>query len=1039
MKPLPKRLIEVDLPIRRISDHARREKSIRHGHISTLHIWWARRPLAACRAVLCAALWPDPVDERCPRAFQIIAAERMWRWAREERARISAGSAGTFDVVRQHTSAFALTQHPTTLRAALLDFIADFANWDNSTVPAFLDTARALTAAAHYGLSADAGNAGFVEPMDEREWSEKLSTLNAQLSTAAKPLVVDPFAGGGSIPLEALRIGADAFASDLNPVAVLLNKVVLEYLPRHGARLAEAVREWGAWVKAEAEKELARFYPRGDDGSTPIAYLWARTIRCEGPGCGAEVPLVRSLWLAKKASRSVALQLLPRPEHQRCDFRILVKTPGGWVAQDDRKTNVASPGFDGTVRRGSATCPCCGYTTPVARVRVQLKERRGGADDARLMCIASTRAGEGGRFYRLPTDTDLAAVSAGREELEKRKAAHKGAFSIVPNEPLDIRGIRHTWGMIYGLETWDTLFSSRQNLALSAISKFVHDVAGRVGSDPEFGCAVATCLALNVSKLADLATSLCPWEPVAECPRHLFSRQAVPFTWDFAEGVPSGESSGSWSILTDRMAGILEAIGSDWRSASPQQASATRHPLPDDSADALVTDPPYYDAVPYSYLSDFFYVWLRRNLSGIHPELFSRDAVPKDEEIVVDRMHELSNSTHDIAFYERELQRAFGEGRRVVHPQGIGTIVFASKSTASWEAILRAVVEAGWVITGSWPIDTEMETRVSAQGQARLASSVHLVVRPREAADGTVRTDEVGDWRDVLAELPRRLHEWMPRLAEEGVVGADAIFACLGPALEIFSRYSRVEKASGDAVPLREYLEQVWAAVAREALSLVFSGASVEGFEPDARLTAMWLWTLSAGKDEEGVMKEDGDDEDEDDEGSKSGGKNPPKGFTLEFDAARKIAQGLGAHLEDLKSLVEIKGDQARLLPVSERTAYLFGKDQAAAPEPAKRKKAKQQLDLFAELTEPGVAEQAWEEKTVTKRGETILDRVHQAMILFATGRGEALRRFLVDDGVGQEAGFWKLAQALSALYPTGTSEKRWVDGVLARKKGLGL
>ncbi len=351
--PYPKRLIEVDLPIRRISDHARREKSIRHGHISTLHIWWARRPLAACRAVLCAALWPDPVDEQCPRAFRIIAAERMWRWAREERARISAGSAPTFDAVRQQPSAFALAGQTAMLRQALLDFIADFANWDNSTVPSYLDTARTLTAAAHYGLSADSANVGPVQPMEERAWTKAVAGLQSKIAEHPRPLVVDPFAGGGSIPLEALRIGADAFASDLNPVAVLLNKVVLEYLPRHGRRLAESVREWGAWVKAEAEKELARFYPRGEDGSTPIAYLWARTIRCEGPGCGAVVPLLRSLWLAKKGERSVALQLLPRPEQRRCEFRIIVKTPEGWVAQDDRKAKVGSPGFDGTVRRGA--------------------------------------------------------------------------------------------------------------------------------------------------------------------------------------------------------------------------------------------------------------------------------------------------------------------------------------------------------------------------------------------------------------------------------------------------------------------------------------------------------------------------------------------------------------------------------------------------------------------------------------------------------------------------------------------------------------
>jgi adenine-specific DNA methylase len=238
----PRRLIEVDLPIKEISAHARREKSIRHGHISTLHIWWARRPLAACRAVILAALWPDPADPLCPERFRAEAAKTMKEW-RNRRG----GTQRNWD-------------DPNAVRAALLDFIAEFANWDNSTNRDYLETARRLVQIAHEALGGAPGT---------------------------RPLVVDPFAGGGAIPLEALRVGADAFASDLNPVAVLLNKVVLEYIPKHGARLAEDVRRWGSWVKEQAEKELAGFYPKDPDGAVPIAYLWARTIRCEGPGCGA--------------------------------------------------------------------------------------------------------------------------------------------------------------------------------------------------------------------------------------------------------------------------------------------------------------------------------------------------------------------------------------------------------------------------------------------------------------------------------------------------------------------------------------------------------------------------------------------------------------------------------------------------------------------------------------------------------------------------------------------------------------------------------
>ena len=368
------------------------------------------------------------------------------------------------------------------------------------------------------------------------------------------------------------------------------------------------------------------------------------------------------------------------------------------------------------------------------------------------------------------------------------------------------------------------------------------------------------------------------------------------------------------------------------------------------------------------------------------------------------------------------------EGCRILSPEGIGCIVFAHKSTSGWEAQLQAMVDAGWTITASWPIDTEMGSRLRAMNSAALASSIHLVVRPR-----TLNAyNAVGDWRDVLEELPKRINAWLPRLAEESVVGADAIFACLGPALEIYSRYERVEKASGEVVSLREYLEQVWTAVSRAALSSIVTSANLSGFEPDARLTALWLWTVAAGSDDAG----DKDSQTDDEAATKAGFS----GFTLEYDTARKIAQGTGTSLERLESIVHIKGDKATLLPVAQRTSYLFGKDEATPQTPRGRHKPTPQADLFAELMvrEPE-AEYLPQQQPVSKPGETLLDRIHQAMILFATGRGEALRRFLIEDGIGLESGLWELAQAFSALYPGGSDEKRWVDGVLARKKGLGL
>jgi hypothetical protein len=331
---------------------------------------------------------------------------------------------------------------------------------------------------------------------------------------------------------------------------------------------------------------------------------------------------------------------------------------------------------------------------------------------------------------------------------------------------------------------------------------------------------------------------------------------------------------------------------------------------------------------------------------------------------------------------------------------------------------------------------------MNAMGTASLASSVHLVCRPRVNPDGTLLTDNIGEWSDILSELPIRIHEWMPRLKQENVVGADAIFSCLGPALEIFSRYSRVEKASGEQVFLKEYLEKVWEAVENEALKVIFEGADASGFEEDARLTAMWLWTLKGklngptnGKEAPSSEK-DVDEEIEDDDVLKA---KPSKvtGYALEFDAARKISQGLGAHLEAMPTLIEIKKGNARLISVAERAPYLFGKQELILQRKPKKRNA--QLTLFPNEIEPEESASNGTLGELSSIGTTALDRIHQSMLLFGNGKSEGLKRFLVEDGVGKDSQFWKLAQALAALYPTGSEEKRWVEGVLARKKGLGL
>jgi adenine-specific DNA methylase len=991
----PKRLIEVDLPIKRISEHARREKSIRHGHISTLHIWWARRPLAACRAVICAALWPDPADPLCPEKFKDTARQLMMKWAEQNFALLtSTESINRFVQIQKKPDKL---NDDLFLRYTLLDFIADFSNWDNSTVKEYLETSRELTQSAHKALSGAPGT---------------------------RPLLIDPFAGGGTIPLEALRVGADAFASDLNPVAVLLNKVMLEYLPQYGQRLGDEVKKWGDWIEKETRKELTEFYPKDADGSVPIAYLWARTIQCEGPGCGAVIPLMRSMWLSKKGNRTAAVKIITHDADKRIEFEIIT---------NPKPKDVRA----GTVRRSACTCPFCNYTTPAENARKQFVSRDGGANDAMLVAVVLLSA-TGATHFRKSNSNDY-KVFKRAESVLSRKIQSVQKQSIVPNEPLPyLRSIFNV--NLLGINEWGKLFNSRQALALVTLvdkTRLAIDKIHFQTNDDKFSVAIGTCLAMAVDRCADYWSSLAVW--AGDFVAHTFGRQALGIIWDYAEVAGFSGGSGNYAGAIEWIYRCLARESASFAyAAHVNLASASEHPLPDDSAQAFITDPPYYDAVPYADLSDFFYVWLKRTIGNYYKDIFDSTLTRKNGEIVQlsERNEMYSYKTRE--YFENLMKQSMSEGRRILQPEGIGVVVFAHKTTTGWETQLKAMIDAGWTITGSWPIDTERPGRLRANNAAALASSIHLVCRPRENPDGSLRMDDIGDWRDVLAELPKRIHDWMPRLAEEGVVGADAIFACLGPALEVFSRYSRVEKASGEQVTLKEYLEQVWSVVAKEALNMIFEGADTSGFEEDARLTAMWLWTLNAGATN-GVPLALDDDDDEDDDDAEKSPKAKLSGYMLEYDAARKIAQGLGAHLERLQNLVEVKGDKARLLPVAERTKSLFGKEDAETPSQRRKKKSAQLSLGFMEEIEKVEQEGSWGQKNVPQLGNTRLDRLHQSMILFAAGRGEALKRFLVEEGVGRDQKYWRLAQSLSALYPANSDEKRWVDGVLARKKGLGF
>ena len=976
-----KRLAEVDFPIAEVSKHAAREKSIRHGHPSTLHLWWARRPLASSRAVLMALLLPDPCDPECPEGFK--------RQAREILREVRQPPVDDAD-----------------LRKALLWFIANFANWDMSAHPVYLRVGRNLVKAAHG-----------EEP----------------------PLVVDPFAGGGSIPLEALRLGCEAFASDLNPVACLILKVMLEDIPRHGSGLAEELRRVGDEIKRQAEQELADLYPKDPDGATPIAYLWARTVRCEAPNCGAEIPLMRSFWLCKKAKRKRAL----RHRVERSE----VEPPG--VEFEVFEPQVEKEVYGGTVTRARATCLCCGAVLPPERVRAQLAAERGGADvifdaegrrtgGARMTAVVTLKPGRAGRHYRLPRDADYEAVRKAQERvalvLDEWERGGKQGLCPVPDEPLPL--MSGTFNVpLYGMNTWGDLFTARQKVALLELGALTR-------SKGSTNVPLRDLLAIALDRSTDYWSALCSWHLTGEKVNHTYGRQALPMIWDYTEVNPWCDSSGNYVAAVEWGAKTVECLqlqGALATTGQTQSADATDHPLPDQTAGVWFTDPPYYFAVPYADLSDFFYVWLKRTLPKHLLLLNSRfpenSLTPKGPELCEMAHWDRDRYGHkDKQFFEDGMAKAFTEGRRILSEDGVGSVVFAHKTTEGWEALLSGMIRGGWTITGSWPIATEMASRLRARDSAALATSVHLICRPRP------EDAPIGDWADVLRELPIRVADWIERLQGEGIRGADLVFACIGPALEIFSRYRAVETAEGHTVGLPDYLEKVWEVVGRAALQQVLGTAEAQArnglagaLEEDARLTALFLWTLQSTTP---VAENQEQDEEADEEAV---AKVASAGFSLPFDVVRRFAQPMGIDLDSWTDRIigQEKG-VVRLLPVSERARKLFGEEGAASgatrlEESAGRREPLQQ-ELFSDRAEDAallVRERrpeygAGEEGS----GDTTLDRIHQAMLLQSSGHANALRSLI---GAEQERGpgFLRLANALSALYPRGCEEKRLLDAML--------
>jgi len=777
-RPDGPRLIETAFPLRQASLDSLHEKNVRHGHISTLHIWPARRPLAACRAALIASLLPAPAD----RHERNRLIERLGgRVVQRRKCNKTAGK--TAEAPREETQGGVL----------------------------------------HWG----------------RESSPDLDWFREEVRKAfggRPPRVLDPFAGGGSIPLEAMRLGCEAIAMDINPVAWFILKCTLEYphrlagrtlplpdfalaspesdlFPAPEADLARHVRVWGAWVLERARADLERFYPVVD-GRTTVAYLWARTVTCKN--CRGEVPLLKTRWLCRKPRKKVVLELQAQPGEPRVSFGV-------------RRLSDSEPDADvetrGTMSRSGVRCPLCGVITTMEDLR---EEGRAGRLGERLVAVVVE--GPRGKEYRPPTEAEVARAA-------EAAALVKEAFAEVPfgvpAEPLpgkEALGIRVP---LYGFDAWGKLFSPRQLLSLATFvrhTRAAREAMAGMGYPPEWLETVGGLLALAVDKLADYNAALSTWDATRESMRNVFTRFALPVTWDFAEPNPASGSTGTYTACLEWVCRATEHTTAAARERPAPRVllgSATRLPLEPESVDLVLTDPPYYDAIPYSDTMDFFYVWLRRSLQGLSAEVdraFSRELSPKwdhetgEGELIDDDSRFGGDREKSRAAYEAGLLKAFRECFRVLTPEGRLVVVFAQKNPEAWEALVSAMLRAGFVVTASWPIQTEMGNRTRALTGAALSSSVWLVCRKRPP--GT----RPGWDRQVLEDMrvkllgvragegkgpPQKSALW--EIWDAGIRGPDFIWAATGPALEVFSRHPVVKKADrpSELMTVSEFLGHV--------------------------------------------------------------------------------------------------------------------------------------------------------------------------------------------------------------------------------------
>lgn len=812
-----KKLIEVALPLEAINKESAREKSIRHGHPSTLHLWWARRPLAACRAVLFASLVDDPSSR--PDEFPTPEAQE------KERKRL-------FEIIEQ------------------------LVKWENVTNKEVLDAAKAEI------LKSTDGN---------------------------PPSVLDPFCGGGSIPLEAQRLGLEAHGSDLNPVAVLITKALIEIPPKfanqppvnpdsrsktisnpkskkakniesYGAQgLAEDVRYYGQWMRDEAFKRIGHLYPKvnlpqeyGEQSvgrvprlegtanhggeATVIAWLWARTVKCPNPACGCQMPLVRSFKLSTKKGKEAWVE--PVIDNSQ-------KPP---VVNFEVKTGKGKPPKPPKIGRGAKfRCLACGEIASEESIREEFRNKRN-----QTQLIGIVAEGNKGRIYLAPDKEHLAIAFSAKPQWKPEEEMNQQTSNLVS-------------GRGYGITHWYEIYTKRQLVALTTFTDLVKEVRENILADAiaaeisdnnlplceggvgatAYADAIVTYLAIAIDRLSDRNSNICSWDTGRDSTRNTFARQAIPMTWDFAEANPLSESTGNFLGAIDWVTKVIETSPCGAKGVVKQADATTSNLLNYAKSIVVCTDPPYYDNIGYADLSDFFYVWLRRSLGSIYPDIFSTITVPKEQELVATPYRFGGDKDKAKKFFEDGLNKVFTRMRQGVNPDYPFSVFYAFKQTETeeddkdkanafvastgWETMLEGLIKAGFSITGTLPMRTELSNRTVASGTNALASSIVLVCRPRpENAPSTTR-------RKFVTTLKRELPDALQKLQQGNIAPVDLAQASIGPGMAIYSRYSKVLESDGTRMSVRTALQLI-------NLTLDDYLAEEEGeFDAETRFALIWF------------------------------------------------------------------------------------------------------------------------------------------------------------------------------------------------------